>query len=65
LAQAWSQLGYDKKAEEEAKKAFDLSANLTREQHLSVEGRYREFAHDFPCRHRNLSHIKKLLSRQS
>ena len=49
LAQAWSQLGYDKKAEEEAKKAFDLSANLTREQHLSVEGRYREFAHDFPA----------------
>jgi len=48
LAQAWSQLGYDKKAAEEAKKAFDLSANLTREQHLSVEGRYREFAHDFP-----------------
>jgi eukaryotic-like serine/threonine-protein kinase len=49
LAQAWSQLGYDKKAQEEAKKAFDLSANLTREQHLSVEGRYREFAHDFPA----------------
>jgi tetratricopeptide (TPR) repeat protein len=48
LAQAWSQLGYDKKAEEEAKKAFDLSAHLTREQHLSVEGRYREFAHNFP-----------------
>jgi tetratricopeptide (TPR) repeat protein len=48
LAQAWSQLGYDKKAEVEAKKAFDLSANLTREQHLSVEGRYREFAHDLP-----------------
>jgi serine/threonine protein kinase/Tfp pilus assembly protein PilF len=47
LAEAWSQLGYDKKAEEEAKKAFGLSANLTREQHLSVEGRYREFAHDF------------------
>ncbi len=48
LATAWSQLGYDKKAQEEAKKAFDLSVNLTREQHLSVEGRYREFAHDFP-----------------
>ena len=47
MAQAWSQLGYDKKAQEEAKKAFDLSASLTREQHLSVEGRYREFAHDF------------------
>src|SRR5580700_660239 len=49
LAQAWSQLGYDKKAEEEGKKAFDLSASLTREQHLSVEGRYREFAHDLPA----------------
>jgi tetratricopeptide (TPR) repeat protein len=49
MAQAWSQLGYDKKAQEEAKKAFDLSASLTREQHLSVEGRYREFAHDFPA----------------
>jgi serine/threonine protein kinase/tetratricopeptide (TPR) repeat protein len=49
LAQAWSQMGYDKKAEEEAKKAFDLSANLTREPHLSVEGRYREFAHNFPA----------------
>ena len=40
-------LGYDKKAEEEAKKAFDLSGNLTRGQHLSVEGRYREYAQDF------------------
>jgi tetratricopeptide (TPR) repeat protein len=49
LAQAWSLLGYEKEAEEEGKKAFDLSANLTREQHLSVEGRYREFAHDFPA----------------
>jgi tetratricopeptide (TPR) repeat protein len=49
LAEAWSQLGYEKKAEEEAKQAFDLSANLTREQHLSVEGRYREMAHDFPA----------------
>jgi len=49
LAQAWSQLGYDKKAEEEGKKAFDLSANLTREQHLSVEGRYREVAQNFPA----------------
>jgi len=49
LAQAWSQLGYDKKAEEEGKKAFDLSGNLTREQHLSVEGRYHEFGHDFPA----------------
>jgi eukaryotic-like serine/threonine-protein kinase len=47
LAQAWSQLGYEKEAADEGKKAFDLSANLTREQHLSVEGRYRDMAHDF------------------
>jgi eukaryotic-like serine/threonine-protein kinase len=47
LAQVWSQLGYDKKAEGEAKKALDLSGNLTREQHLAIEGRYRESAHDF------------------
>jgi eukaryotic-like serine/threonine-protein kinase len=49
LAQAWSQLGYEKQAEAEGKKAFDLSANLTREQHLSVEGRYRDYANDFPA----------------
>jgi len=47
LAEAWAQLGYEKKAEEEAKKAFDLSGNLPREQHLAIEGHYREFARDF------------------
>jgi eukaryotic-like serine/threonine-protein kinase len=49
MAQAWSQLGYEIKATEEAKKAFELSDHLTREQHLAVEGRYREYAHDFPA----------------
>jgi len=47
LAEAWSALGYDAKAQQEAKTAFDLSAGLPREQRLAVEGRYREFAHDF------------------
>jgi tetratricopeptide (TPR) repeat protein/predicted Ser/Thr protein kinase len=42
LAEAWSALGYDGKAAEEAKKAFDLSANLPREQHLAIEARYHE-----------------------
>ena len=42
LASAWSALGYDAKAKEEAKKAFDLSAGLPREQRLLIEGRYRE-----------------------
>jgi len=42
LAGAWSALRYDKRARDEAKKAFDLSSSLSREDRLSVEGRYRE-----------------------
>jgi eukaryotic-like serine/threonine-protein kinase len=42
LASAWAQLGYDEKAKEEAKKAFDLSSNLSRAERLLIEGRYRE-----------------------
>lgn len=41
LASALSELGYDAKAEEEAKEAFDLSGNLNREERLIIEGRYR------------------------
>ncbi|MGA2538195.1 MAG: protein kinase [Terracidiphilus sp.] len=40
LSSAWSQLGYDSKAAEEAKKAFDLSGNLSREDRLTIEGAY-------------------------
>jgi serine/threonine protein kinase/tetratricopeptide (TPR) repeat protein len=47
LSEAWSALGYDARAENEAKKAFDLSAGLSREERLSVEGRYRETAHQW------------------
>jgi tetratricopeptide (TPR) repeat protein len=47
LSEAWSKLGYDEKAKQEAKKAFDLSANLSREDRLSVEARYRETAHEW------------------
>ena len=35
-------LGYDSKARDEAKSAVDLSAALSRQDRLSVEGRYRE-----------------------
>src|SRR5437870_3734833 len=42
LAAAWTALGYDQKAKEQAQRAFDLSANLSREERLWVEGRYRE-----------------------
>jgi serine/threonine protein kinase/tetratricopeptide (TPR) repeat protein len=48
LASAWSTLGYDRDAREEARKAFNLSAKLTREQRLSVEGRYRVTVREWP-----------------
>jgi DNA-binding winged helix-turn-helix (wHTH) protein/tetratricopeptide (TPR) repeat protein len=47
LAEAWSRLGYDKRARQEAKQAYDSSANLSREGRLVVEGRYREIDHDY------------------
>lgn len=49
LAQAWSALGYDAKAAAEAKKALDLSTNLSREQRLTIEGNYHEFSRDLPA----------------
>lgn len=47
LAKAWKDLGYDHEAEVEAKKAFDLSAALPRENRLQVEGQYRETTGDW------------------
>lgn len=47
LSSAWSALGYDTKAADEAKKAFDLAASLSREDRLLVEGRYRETQHEW------------------
>ncbi len=47
LAAAWSALGYDAKSQAEAKQAFDLSGGLSREDRLSVEGRYREATHEW------------------
>ncbi|HMD95840.1 MAG TPA: protein kinase [Terriglobia bacterium] len=44
LAAAWSALGYDVKATEEARKAFDLSAKLSREERLTVAGEYYQAA---------------------
>jgi tetratricopeptide (TPR) repeat protein len=42
LSSAWSAMGYDGKAREQASRAFDLSGHLSREDRLAVEGRYRE-----------------------
>jgi tetratricopeptide (TPR) repeat protein/TolB-like protein len=42
LAAAWSALGFDAKAQDEAKKAFDLSASLSARDRMWVEGLYWE-----------------------
>ena len=47
LGTALSALGYDAKARDEAKKAFDLSASLNREEQLVIEGRYRGVANQW------------------
>jgi len=47
LSEVWTRLGYDRKAKDEAQKAFDLSENLAREDRLSVEARYRETNHEW------------------
>lgn len=47
LASTWEQLGYDENAKAEARKAFDLSSNLSRAERLLVEGRYRETTRDW------------------
>ena len=47
LAAVWTDLGYDEKARQEAKKASDLSTNLSREERLSVDARYREVSNDW------------------
>ncbi len=47
LADAWRGLGYDGKAQEEAQKALDLSANLSREDRLWIEGQLHEVRHEW------------------
>ena len=41
LSEAWRSLGYNSESKDEAKKAMDLSANLSRENRLAIEARYR------------------------
>jgi tetratricopeptide (TPR) repeat protein/tRNA A-37 threonylcarbamoyl transferase component Bud32/TolB-like protein len=47
LATALATLGYDARAREEAKLAFDLSGSLPQEDRLLIEGRYREAVQDW------------------
>jgi Tfp pilus assembly protein PilF/tRNA A-37 threonylcarbamoyl transferase component Bud32 len=48
LAEAWSLLGYDGKAAEEAKRAASLSEALPPAQKLAIEARFYEIAKDWP-----------------
>jgi serine/threonine protein kinase/tetratricopeptide (TPR) repeat protein len=47
LSQAWLTLGYDAKGREEAKTALDTGHQLSRENHLLVEGGYYEASKDW------------------
>jgi DNA-binding winged helix-turn-helix (wHTH) protein/tetratricopeptide (TPR) repeat protein len=46
-ATVWARLGYDEKAKDEAKKAFDLSSNLPRQERLLVEAGYQKISGDW------------------
>jgi tetratricopeptide (TPR) repeat protein/TolB-like protein/tRNA A-37 threonylcarbamoyl transferase component Bud32 len=48
LAGAWSDLGFESKAQAEAKKALDLSESMSAEGKGLVAGRYYEAMHDWP-----------------
>lgn len=47
LSEAWARLGYQASARDEAKKAFELSAKLSRENRMLVEARYRAVTLDW------------------
>ncbi len=48
LAEALDFLGFDQKAQEEAKKAFDRSSKLSPQDKLSVQARYLEMSNQWP-----------------
>ena len=48
LAEAWSSLGYDAKAKDQAKQALALSAKSSREERLLIEGRAHELLAEVP-----------------
>jgi DNA-binding winged helix-turn-helix (wHTH) protein/tetratricopeptide (TPR) repeat protein len=47
LAQTWGVLGYDGPAVDEARKAFELSGSLSREERLAIEARLQEARKDW------------------
>ena len=49
LAQAWSSLGYDDKAKEQAKRALEMSPKFSHEERLVIEGRSHELLGEMPA----------------
>jgi eukaryotic-like serine/threonine-protein kinase len=62
LAGAWSDLGFESKAQEEAKRALDDSANMSAEGKGLVAGRYYEAMHDWPKAMEQYSSLWQLYS---
>jgi eukaryotic-like serine/threonine-protein kinase len=48
LAEAWSALGFDARAADAARAAFERAESFSREERLAIEGRYREATKDWP-----------------
>jgi tetratricopeptide (TPR) repeat protein/TolB-like protein len=48
LAEAWAALGYDAKATESARRAFEGTREVSREERLAIEGRFREASREWP-----------------
>jgi tetratricopeptide (TPR) repeat protein len=49
LAEAWSVLGYDDKAKEQAKRALEFSSKSSREERFLIEGRSHELLAELPA----------------
>jgi Tfp pilus assembly protein PilF/TolB-like protein len=47
LAEAWSALGYDVKAAEAARRAYEGAGGFSREERLAIEGRFREASREW------------------
>jgi len=47
LAEAWNTLGFKENAKTEAKKAFEFSGNVRKEDKMLIEGRYREYSREW------------------
>ena len=48
LAEAWTALGYDAKAAEAARRAFEGSSDFPRAERLAIEARFRQAAREWP-----------------